>query len=77
MYSIYKWVGVSGDGRNMAGEDEHLISPQKFITESVLQTVPRVQKLGDAMASYMLCKVLCLFPLERGSERQKAHGWAI
>jgi hypothetical protein len=54
MYSIYKSVAVSGDSRNVASEHEYLVSPQKFITESVLQTVPCMQKLGDAMASYML-----------------------
>ena len=65
---------ATGHGGNVPGEQSTFkLSPhRKFITESALQTLP---KLGDSVASsYMLCKVLCLFPLERGSESQEvAH----
>jgi hypothetical protein len=52
---------------------EYLVSPQKLITMPVLQTTPSVYKLLDAMGPYMVCEVLCLVPVERGSERQETH----
>jgi hypothetical protein len=67
------WAGVSGQRGKNVSSCEHLVSPQKFIPEPVLETIPCVEKLGDPMASYMVGEVLCLVPVEWCSERQETH----
>jgi hypothetical protein len=40
-----------------------LISPEKLITLPVLETVPNIQELSNAVVSYVVCIVLCLIPV--------------
>jgi len=51
----------------------HLVPPQKLVAVPILDTIPYVQKLSDAMIAYMLCEMLCLVPVERSSKRKEAH----
>jgi hypothetical protein len=53
---------------------EYLVSPQEFVTASVLEADPCVEKLSDAMAPHMFCEVPRLVPVEGCPERQEAHG---
>lgn len=57
-----QWAGderVCGEGES----EEYLIPPEKLITLPVLETVPNIQELSDAVVSYVISIVFCLIPV--------------
>lgn len=44
-------------------ESRYLVSPEELITLPILETVPNIQELSDAVISYVICIVLCLIPV--------------
>lgn len=66
MYSI---SGYRQDS-NMAAKPmpEYLVTPVEVITVPVLDPIPCMQKLGNAMRPDVVSELLCVFPGERGAE---------
>lgn len=61
----------------MSAEDasgRYLVAPEELVTVPVLDSVPGVEKLGDAVLPDMGGVLACLVPSERCPEIQKAHG---
>jgi hypothetical protein len=40
----------------------YLVSPEQLIAPSVLDSIPSMKKLRDAMFSNMVCILLCFIP---------------
>lgn len=47
---------------------EYLVTPVEVITVPVLDPIPCMQKLGNAMRPDVVSELLCVFPGERGAE---------
>lgn len=47
---------------------EYLVTPEQFVSSSVLDPIPCMQELGDTVGPDVVGKLLCLFPGERGAQ---------
>jgi len=47
----------------------YLITPEEIISEPVLDSVPCIQELFDAMGPDVASELLCVFPGEGGTKR--------
>lgn len=54
----------------------HLIAPQELVTMSVLEAVPDVQKLGNAVVPYVVGVLLGLVPCKRSSKIKETHRYS-
>jgi len=48
---------------------EYLVAPEELIPAPVLDPVPCIQELDDAMGSDVVGELLCVFPGEGSTER--------
>lgn len=55
----------------------YLVSPQQLITMPILEAVPDMQKLGDAMIAHMVHILEGVSPCEGSSEEEQAHGHSL
>lgn len=51
----------------------YLVTPKKLIAISVLETLPKVDQLSDAVLLDVRSMLLAVFPSERGAENQESH----
>ena len=59
--------------RPRGGRQTHLVAPEELVSASVLETIPDVQKLGDAMGPDMIRIRFCLIPGQGSAEIEKTH----
>lgn len=73
MYSIFREGLVGLRQRGHGRKASYLVSPEQLVAAAILEAVPYVQELGDAMCPDVVCVLFCIIPGEGGAERQEAH----